>query len=778
MVSPTTNECDLKRLTQLQQQQIIRLCSGGDIDDESDSIVMETDKESIDGPMSTVEETPTRQGNSSSQNFDCSSATPARNGSHINGNSSSTPNDKPLINCTNISPAESVKRARSKEMMQRKLRERSTPPPSTSATHNHNGFAAAAASGSNKRKASFGRNFNNTTPSNNISNRSKKRAVRGLNGGTAVFTGRSNDFCEACKQTGRFICCDSCPRVFHFMCIDPPLDEDYANDISNWYCSKCRPLKPGPKKMDRHNPLFPLYQALEKRNPTVFSVPENIRKQFDGVEEGSDGEYINPQENRPIKTLADADRSSKRLTDERGETLLCYKCDLSALHGLIIRCDYCPLVWHWDCLDPPLSSAPQANKKWMCPNHADHAMPRVRRFKKEKVVDLTSQPIDTPNNGRIEIIDDDSIPMVSYRYQLSDPKVRYKIPASSIKHQFFKNINKLQQNALKNTLSNAKSSRPNSMVEKDYTDSITQGQQNTSYSDSRNPTIPSVEAASHSTTSHGTTDSSPSQVWDWLRSVVSFQQQVAQYLMQADPMYHHYQQQQQTLPIFSQEFLQSLKFPPDPPPSDPELWKSRSNLLLLSQAASTIANSQDSVSGTNNNSSSNTNNVASHEPVPSDSTKENSQMDVVDDDTSQQNHQSHYYIRSRSIQSKNNTKTVKNNDIPNGMSDTCTLHPDESEITETPSMIENSRHASQSSDQTASPETRTSRKNVELVVQKFMAATKLSVNKSDNDDGDGDGNASKEPSSGYCDSLSTTEDTLRYLIQIKGTETFINFLSN
>ena len=33
-------------------------------------------------------------------------------------------------------------------------------------------------------------------------------------------------------------------------------------------------------------------------------------------------------------------------------------------------CDFCPLVFHIDCLNPPMVSPPTA--LWMCPNHPHH----------------------------------------------------------------------------------------------------------------------------------------------------------------------------------------------------------------------------------------------------------------------------------------------------------------------------------------------------------------------------------------------------------------------
>lgn len=92
------------------------------------------------------------------------------------------------------------------------------------------------------------------------------------------------------------------------------------------------------------------------------------------------------------------DRDPYRLKDRNGDPVLCFKCGNSALPpGVaasapatkrtrratslrniadsgrgIISCDYCHLHWHLDCVEPPLSFVPPWEKRWMCPNHADH----------------------------------------------------------------------------------------------------------------------------------------------------------------------------------------------------------------------------------------------------------------------------------------------------------------------------------------------------------------------------------------------------------------------
>ncbi|KAF9374937.1 hypothetical protein BGX21_003990 [Mortierella sp. AD011] len=54
----------------------------------------------------------------------------------------------------------------------------------------------------------------------------------------------NNDYCEACIGLGEFICCDSCPKAFHFSCCQPPLDPSSLPD--EWLCNECYAAKNPP----------------------------------------------------------------------------------------------------------------------------------------------------------------------------------------------------------------------------------------------------------------------------------------------------------------------------------------------------------------------------------------------------------------------------------------------------------------------------------------------------------------------------------------------------
>ncbi|KAJ2396489.1 hypothetical protein GGI23_003898, partial [Coemansia sp. RSA 2559] len=339
--------------------------------------------------------------------------------------------------------------------------------------------------------------------------------------GTAASRGKpgakeqlEHDTCDACDQPGQFVCCDLCPRVFHFYCADPPMSREAVSKIDHWFCRECAHRASGKRKSRAHvkNAFYPLISDMEFRNPRVFAVPDEIRRQFDGVERDIDGAFINVREDRPQRVNGgQANRDFTRLVDDHNETIMCYRCGLSALHGLMVRCDYCPLNWHWDCLDPPLCSAPPPHKRWMCPNHADHAMRRHRKFRKERIIDLTDAPETARNNGIIDIIDDDPPPV-----ELFDPKVKYKIPSSRIYNEFAKHAMPCVM-----ALGVDQKSDLESITHMD-----TQQQQLTSVSSTLANSL-----ADALDTNCSTLPPPVMSVAEWLQSIVAFQQDVARFVM-------------------------------------------------------------------------------------------------------------------------------------------------------------------------------------------------------------------------------------------------------
>ncbi len=82
----------------------------------------------------------------------------------------------------------------------------------------------------------------------------------------------------------------------------------------------------------------------------------------------------------------------------------CFLCRKSSIkQGPSIQCDYCPLIYHLDCLIPPLKSFPLSNEKWMCPNHMTPLLDRYFSRKTTNRVKIYQQ--NSPIEGNIIIQD-------------------------------------------------------------------------------------------------------------------------------------------------------------------------------------------------------------------------------------------------------------------------------------------------------------------------------------------------------------------------------------
>ncbi|XP_054710303.1 PHD finger protein 12-like [Uloborus diversus] len=207
----------------------------------------------------------------------------------------------------------------------------------------------------------------------------------------------NHDSCDNCKEGGDLICCDRCPAAFHLMCHDPPLSEDDLPS-GEWLCYKClhsldseephragtsgqeggdlagKPSSESPRQSLHGKPcsvvsaLNMLIEVARLQNPVQFQLPHEIS--CTNLFPGS-SKRPRPKENN---------RSSKKVAHEIDNGVihlpakLCFQCKRSCRKAPLIQCDYCPLLIHGDCLDPPLATLPQG--RWMCPNHAEHTLDR------------------------------------------------------------------------------------------------------------------------------------------------------------------------------------------------------------------------------------------------------------------------------------------------------------------------------------------------------------------------------------------------------------------
>uniref|UniRef100_A0A6Q2Y678 DNA helicase n=1 Tax=Esox lucius TaxID=8010 RepID=A0A6Q2Y678_ESOLU len=143
--------------------------------------------------------------------------------------------------------------------------------------------------------------------SNSRSSRSKKKPK--MDEDADGYETDHQDYCEVCQQGGEIILCDTCPRAYHMVCLDPDMENAPEG---TWSCPHC----------------------------------EKEGKQWEAREEGSEEEEeveAEPEED-------DHHMEFCRVCKDGGE-LLC--------------CDSCPSSYHIHCLNPPLPEIP--NGEWICP---------------------------------------------------------------------------------------------------------------------------------------------------------------------------------------------------------------------------------------------------------------------------------------------------------------------------------------------------------------------------------------------------------------------------
>lgn len=111
------------------------------------------------------------------------------------------------------------------------------------------------------------------------------------------------DYCEVCQQGGEIILCDTCPRAYHLVCLEPELEEAPEG---KWSCPHCEG------------------EGIQEAE----EVPEEV------CPPGKDDHHM----------------EFCRMCKDGGE-LLC--------------CDSCPSAYHTFCLNPPLKYVPEG--EWVCP---------------------------------------------------------------------------------------------------------------------------------------------------------------------------------------------------------------------------------------------------------------------------------------------------------------------------------------------------------------------------------------------------------------------------
>lgn len=123
------------------------------------------------------------------------------------------------------------------------------------------------------------------------------------------------------------------------------------------------------------NPYTELARTAIMMNPKQFELP--VEYQCDFMFPGS---IKKPSSNlQNIDSVLSREARANLYSERRYQELerpdlpvilhTCFLCKIGTRKAPLIHCDYCPLVFHADCLDPPLTNPPST--RWMCPNHVE-----------------------------------------------------------------------------------------------------------------------------------------------------------------------------------------------------------------------------------------------------------------------------------------------------------------------------------------------------------------------------------------------------------------------
>ncbi|XP_007248103.3 chromodomain-helicase-DNA-binding protein 3 isoform X2 [Astyanax mexicanus] len=147
----------------------------------------------------------------------------------------------------------------------------------------------------------------------------KKKKIVGDEDGDGYETDHQ-DYCEVCQQGGEIILCDTCPRAYHLVCLEPELEKAPEG---KWSCPHC------------------------EKEGIQWEAKEEEFEEFE--EECDDG------------VVADAGPGGGE-EEEDDHMEFCRVCKDG---GELLCCDSCPSSYHIHCLNPPLPEIP--NGEWLCP---------------------------------------------------------------------------------------------------------------------------------------------------------------------------------------------------------------------------------------------------------------------------------------------------------------------------------------------------------------------------------------------------------------------------
>lgn len=186
------------------------------------------------------------------------------------------------------------------------------------------------------------------------------------------------DYCEVCQQGGEIILCDTCPRAYHLVCLDPELEKAPEG---KWSCPHCvspwqRPWVGRGLRLAPWTPARSCWGRTwgrarwEGGSPILvegFSGPGWCLHLYSSLQE-KEGIQWEPKDDEE----EEEDGGCEEEEDDHMEF-----CRVCKDGGELLCCDACPSSYHLHCLNPPLPEIP--NGEWLCPRCTVSVLPAPRR---------------------------------------------------------------------------------------------------------------------------------------------------------------------------------------------------------------------------------------------------------------------------------------------------------------------------------------------------------------------------------------------------------------
>lgn len=138
---------------------------------------------------------------------------------------------------------------------------------------------------------------------------------------------------QVCQQGGEIILCDTCPRAYHLVCLEPELEE---TPEGRWSCAHCEAEGNNDQADDDEHQEF-------CRSHTLYTHTRHTTTHYTPIHHAHIYQLL-------AFVLIKNRHYFYRICKDGGE-LLC--------------CDSCPSAYHRFCLNPPLEEVPDG--EWKCP---------------------------------------------------------------------------------------------------------------------------------------------------------------------------------------------------------------------------------------------------------------------------------------------------------------------------------------------------------------------------------------------------------------------------